>query len=282
MRIAYILLVHKSPGQFARMLRALHAPGNFYGVHVDRKAPKKVHEAIAAICLEYAEAFIIPPRVVNWAGWSVVAAELRGIKALLDRSEQWDRLVCLSGQDFPLVSQSRLRELLDREPTLNYLNCLPLLDPSFRDKLPRIEYYYIELFRRVRRIPGIRRKRPGSFVVHSGDQWFVLTREFAEFCSNAPVSLQIQRFMRFALVPDEMYFQTVIMNSKYASTCAQRNLRKIRWDDDGGGHPRILTMQDVPWLLEGEACFARKFDETLDDRVLEFLESRLRDGNGGG
>jgi hypothetical protein len=78
-----------------------------------------------------------------------------------------------------------------------------------------------------------------------------------------------------------MYFQTVIMNSKYASTCAHRNLRKIRWDHGGGDHPRILTMQDVPWLLEGEECFARKFDETLDDRVLEFLESRLRDENPG-
>lgn len=278
MRIAYILLVHKSPGQVARLLRALHAPGNFYGIHVDRKAAKEVHNAIAEICLEYAEAFIIPPRVVNWAGWSVVAAELHGIKALLDRSEQWDRLVCLSGQDFPLVSQSRLRELLDREPTLNYLNSLPL-DPAFKDKLPRIEYYYFELFRRVRRIRRIRRKRPGGFVVHSGDQWFILTREFAEFCLNAPLSRQIQRFMRFALVPDEMYFPTVIMNSKFASTCAQRNLRKIRWDQGGGHHPRILTMQDVPWLLEGDECFARKFDETLDDRVLELLESRLRDGN---
>lgn len=280
MRIAYILLVHKAPAQISRMMRAIYAPGNFYCFHVDRKAPKAVHDAIAAICLEYPEAFVIPPRVVNWGGWSMVAAELHGIKALLARSEQWDHVVCLSGQDFPLVSQSRLRETIDREPTLNYLSCLPL-DPGLKNKLRRIEYYYVELFRRQRRILRIRRKHPGDFVVHGGDQWFVLTREFAEFSLNAPISRRIQRFMRFTVVPDEMYFQTVIMNSKFASTCAQRHLSKIAWDAGDADHPRILTLKDLPWLLEGDECFARKFDERLDDRVLKFLESRLSNENPG-
>lgn len=277
MRIAYLLLVHKSPTQIARMLRALYAPGNVYCFHVDRKAPKEVHDAVAAICREYAQAFTIPSRLVIWSGWSIVAAELEGIKALLSRSAEWDHVVCLSGQDFPLVSQSRLRELLDREPAINYLSLFPLDDPEFKHRQRRLEYYYVELFRRVRRIRRIRRKRPGSFVVHTGDQWFVLTRAFAEFAVNDPLARQIQRYMRWTQVADEMYFQTVIMNSKFASTCAQRTLSKIRWDPGRANHPRILTMEDVPWLLEGEECFARKFDETLDDRVLELLESRVRD-----
>jgi hypothetical protein len=273
MRIAYLLLVHQSSTQLERLLRAIDTPGNVLGVHVDAKTPKSGFEEIRAVCEAFSNVSMLSRRRVTWGGWSIVAAELAGIAELLDRSREWDHLVCLSGQDFPLVSQRRLRAIFDADPNRNYLSAVPLAQwPTL--KLKRLQYPYIELANRVQRIP-IRRPIPRAFEIFGGDQWFMITRSFAQHCVTDPLARRIARYSRFTLVPDEMYFSTVIMNSPFRDTCAGRSLRKISWHRSTGASPGTITMADVDWLTSGDECFARKFDQAIDRQVLELLERRL-------
>jgi hypothetical protein len=71
-------------------------------------------------------------------------------------------------------------------------------------------------------------------------------------------------------MPEEFFFQTALMDSRFESTLVADNKRKIIWD--GGPHPRTLTTADLPALLTSGAWFARKFDDAVDPDLLDAID----------
>ena len=47
MSLAYLILTHQKPQQFARLFDAIYHPADHFAVHVDRKAPLAVREAMS-------------------------------------------------------------------------------------------------------------------------------------------------------------------------------------------------------------------------------------------
>ncbi len=48
----------------------------------------------------------------------------------------------------------------------------------------------------------------------------------------------------------------------------------MRWPEKES-HPRVLTMDDLPAMLESESLFARKFDTAEDEDVLTRLAEQV-------
>ena len=51
--LAYFLLVHRYPGQFKRMFKAIYAPGNIYLIHIDKSSGWAMAEDIASFLAHY-------------------------------------------------------------------------------------------------------------------------------------------------------------------------------------------------------------------------------------
>jgi hypothetical protein len=83
----------------------------------------------------------------------------------------------------------------------------------------------------------------------------------------------VVRFFEHAFIPDELFFQTVLMNSAHAESIVDDNLRYIDWAAHPG--PKILREEDLPRLLVSDKLFARKFDATVDADVLDRLDEHL-------
>lgn len=84
----------------------------------------------------------------------------------------------------------------------------------------------------------------------------------------------IMRWAHESLVIDEAFFQSVLMSApgfKFALSA----YRYFKFDRSKFGHPAVLTAQDFPDLTASEAYFARKFDVTVDDRVLDMVDEAL-------
>jgi len=77
------------------------------------------------------------------------------------------------------------------------------------------------------------------------------------------------RFFDHAMVPDECFFQTLLMNSPLAPTIAKGALTYIHWRPPW---PGILTMADLPRILASDCLLARKFDPAVDREVLDQLD----------
>src|SRR3546814_16638153 len=76
---------------------------------------------IAAFLKPYQGVAIIESKKALWGGYSLVDAELRGMKQLLKMNRSWTHYINLSGQDFPLKSQAYIRDFLRANPRRQYI-----------------------------------------------------------------------------------------------------------------------------------------------------------------
>jgi hypothetical protein len=107
-----------------------------------------------------------------------------------------------------------------------------------------------------------------------GSPYWALARPLVELVhAFVKVRPDVLRFFEHVYIPDEVFFQTVLMNSEQASSIVDDNLRYIDWQARPA--PKILTTEDLPALVESRKLFARKFDVEVDAAVLDELDARL-------
>jgi len=273
--IAYLILVHRYPGQFKRLFRAIFHPANYYLIHVDKRSGVGLQTEIQDFLSSFANASLLKSQSTLWGGYSLVNAELRGVAELLKMGLKWEFFINLSGQDFPLKSQTRIQDFLNRNIGKDFIGVAD--QRKIRpDTLPRIEKYYVEFGDRILQIP-ITRPYLRGVNPYIGGQWKILSRTFCEFVCY---SLEVERFKRFyrhTLISDEGFFQTVIMNTSYEGRIVNDDKRTIVWVPMGTIklRPKDFTSKDAEFLLGSQGLFARKFDETVDAGILSILESNL-------
>jgi Core-2/I-Branching enzyme len=277
MRIAYFLLVHQYPHLFKRMFRAIYAPENVYLVHIDKKSTAFLHQEIRSLLSNYPNVRIMQPRDCIYCGYSMVDIELKAIEELLD--EDWDFFMNLSGQDFPLQTQGSIRDYLTGKREQNFVHIIDV-DRDWAAAKFRTQWYFVEykfgslpIFRRKRVWPlPIRTPYPTGYKEYGGSQWFTASRRFCEYVCRDPEVDKLKRYYKHTYIPDEHFFQAAIMHSPFRNTVINDNKRLIQWRNK---RIHTFTMADRETLATSEAFFARKFDETVDGQIVDYLEARL-------
>ncbi len=276
MSIAYLVLVHRFPEQFKRLFRAIYHPNNHYLISVDQKSGSEFFTDIEVFLKDFPNAYIIESGKVIWGGYSMVQSELEGMKHLLALDLNWDFFINLSGQDFPLKTQAQIYDFLGRNRKRNFLKVAN--QATVRpDTMNRIENHFHETDTGV----SSTHKRPFLKGVTSyiGGQWMILTRDCCEFICNSGEARKFEDFYRHTLIPDESFFQTVLMNTSFSGEIVDDDKRAIIWIPEGDIklRPKTFTKTDLKFLLKGDNLFARKFDEVVDEEILCLLESTLLD-----
>jgi len=274
--IVYLILVHRYPGQFKRLFRAIYHPANYYLVHVDRRSGVGLQTEIQDFLSSFPNASLLKSKSILWGGYSMVDAELRGIKELLKIGSEWEFFINLSAQDFPLKSQMYIQDFLSRNIGKDFIKVAN--QSKFRpDTLSRIENYVTESGDSMLSTPILKRPYLRTVTPYIGNQWMILSRKFCEFVSYSPEVDRFKRFYRHTFIADEGFFQTVIMNCSYEGTIVNDDKRIIVWVPLGTIklRPRDFTSKDAKFLLASQGLFARKFDETVDAEILNILESNL-------
>ncbi len=295
--IAYFILVHRYPNQFKRLFKAIYNPANQYLIHVDRKSQKDLYAQVAFFLEEFPNAYMLESQNVVWGGYSMVDVELKGMKKLLKINAKWDFFVNLSGQDFPLKTQTAIQSFLKKNSKSSFLKFVDQVEER-PNTLNRIQNYFQETSVGFNGTPT-KRKYLADTTAYIGGQWKILTRECCEFLCTSPKVKKFRTFYKHTLIPDESFFQTVLMNSGYEGKLINDDKRAIIWIPDFGPklnsknftanttseliasgeiklRPKVLTKKDMPFLLSSEALFARKLDETVDSLIFDTLETKLK------
>ena len=279
--IAYLILAHKSPKQLHRLMRAIFDPANYYAIHIDRTAALEVHKAAAEIAASSDRVQVLPSINCRHAGFSLVKAQQRGIRALIRAGADWSHFINLSGEDFPLHAQATIMNRLASAEGINFVN---VFDPWASGRWPDPDERYDGVYweppgskraRRVAKLTVRRRWILGGAKLYGASQWMILSRDFCEFVSRRTNVWRYIGFFRNTYVPDESFYPTVLMNSKWRHRLTPENLRFVDWTS-GPERPRILRLEDLDRLLSSGALFARKLNADVDESLLDSLERRVQ------
>lgn len=277
MKLAYIVSAYKLPELLGRILRRLDSENSTFVVHVDRKTKRRAFEEMVAGAAGVRDVHFLERHPCHWGDFGHVGATLKGIRHLLARRDSFDYAVLLTGQDYPLCPPGEIAAFLAQADGKSFMHNWPLPYPLWdgRGGLDRLEsWHFIRYRRRLHvRLP-LRRSLPGDLLPFGGTPYWILSRPVVEwidyFVTSNP---QFVRFFEHVFVPDELFFQTIVMNSPLADTVQNDDLRYMDWERIPA--PAVLGVQDLPKLLASKALLARKFDPTVDARVLDLLDAHM-------
>lgn len=279
MKIAYLILAHNNPAHLGRLIDGLKTADTDFFVHIDKKS--NLDEFIH---LAGPQVFFSKQRVpVYWGTFSQVEATLALMQQALAAGD-YDYLVLLSGADYPIQSTSYIQDFFRVNAGKQFISTLKMPNLAAGKPLALLEDYNIEgkykkikrrLYRLLQKLgfAGFKRNYQaalGGLTPYAGAQWWALTREACEYIFDfIKTHPEFIRLYQKVVVPDEMFFQTIIGNSAYADSLA-RSLTYSDWQP-GKSSPENMTVDHVEKLKKnrqyfmqcsnygkGEVLFARK------------------------
>ena len=111
--IAFSHIVHHEIGIFEMFMASMYRPQNSHCIYIDRKASKLIHSAVQAIVNCYNERFSDSKGKlyvydwtdpIYWGHISLLEADLRCLRSLLENNNRWEYYVNTAGSELPLVT----------------------------------------------------------------------------------------------------------------------------------------------------------------------------------
>ncbi len=275
MRIAYIISAYRKPEHLVRLIQRLHTGANTaFFVHVDAKTDEATNRSMVEGVRHLDHVRFLPRHRCHWGGFGHVAASLKGIQELLDSGFGADYAVLLSESDYPIKSNDFIRRFLAARDGRSFFMHFPLPSESWSGGgLPRIRDWHLRWRRLHLRLP-LRRSLPLRLAPWGGSAYWCLSGHAVEsvhrFVQDHP---EYVRFFRHVDIPDETFFQTILLNSPLAGECDYVRLHYTEWNREPA--PAVLTKDDYPHLAASDCLFARKFDPTVDEEVLDLIDENL-------
>jgi hypothetical protein len=305
-KIAYVLTAYQDPEQLLRLVNALDEYADFF-VHVDAKVDIVPFSEKFAGRLNVR--FVDRRYLIQWGGFDQVQSQTELLRAALGTGEDYLRIVCLSGADYPTWSNAAIRAEFERHPDreeimgLNLETCesapqkdkvaiyhfgrnLPFANPTFRRAFSGTFRWIMRRspFRKPIRAPIGGHPCP----VHFGSDYWALSRDCAKhvhaILSGDP---GFEKYFRTAFAPSELCVQTIVFNStfrerailkpgpEYRGLWQLTPLHHIRY----GAQIAVMEPKDLAEITGKSKMFVRKLSSTRSGELYLLLEE-LRKSRG--
>jgi len=292
MKIAYIILAHKLPEQLVRLVRKLNDDDARFFIHIDKRTADPIRRRMVEPLSTCKNIEYLKRHAVNWGDFGCVEATLEGLKQAAASGGSYDYTILLTGQCYPIKSNAQIKERLGAHRGGSFIEYFPLPHEPWQNEnggLDRLNFYYVNwrgrrrsLFKRallslppswlalVKQSP-IWRLPPADLDLFGGSAYWCLTRDCVEYINDfARQNRKFVDFFKYSLIPDEILFQTILLNSPLKDRMINDNLRYILWSSSS--HPYNLGREDASRFVNSDKLFARKFDTTVDSEVLDLID----------
>ena len=108
---AFLMMVHKSPELFSRIVHILAAPNHYFFVHIDKKT--KDYEQYKEAVKDVTNVIFTERISVFHGGVSQIYCELLLYKAALSAMPRMDYFHLISGQDYPLRTNKQFDDFFE-------------------------------------------------------------------------------------------------------------------------------------------------------------------------
>jgi hypothetical protein len=306
MKLAYIILAHKNPEQLTRLIARLNTKTTSFFIHVDQTTDRETYDQMVKSLSVFSNIYWLKRYDTYWGSFRAVKATYEGIQELFKQNIEFDYVVFLTGQDYPIKSISYIEAYLTKNTGKEFIEYYPLpcqewKNPNFTINVDRVENWFINgklvkhdfialpeqaslksrLFLSgcslLMRLNILRRKRkfPEGFQPFGGSAYWCISRNCAEYINNfIQQNPAFINFFRFAGLTDEVFFQTIILNSPFKEQVINDDLKYVVWPG-----PAIFNKNDLENLKNSSDLFARKFDAAIDTEVLDLIDQKILEAN---
>lgn len=277
MKHVILIHAHKDPAQLNALVGQLAHEDFLIYVHVDARSRIDVSRVAAP-------ARVVRRRIaVHWGRWSQVRAILNSLSEIVGAVPAFDKVVLISGQDFPLLPNAALKRALDSWHGRELIECVPAGPEGWACQeryqyvhwpgAGRVPRFACKALARGMRALGLRRRMVGGMRAYGGSSWWALSRPcIGAILDRVAADPALERFFRTVSCPDELFFQTLIMDSPFAANVVPDNFRYLVWPGGGARSPKILDAGDFPAIARSAAHFCRKLDPAISAGLLPMLE----------
>lgn len=292
LRSAYLVLAHRAPRQVLRLIDRLDGPGAHVFVHASRNAEPGFFEHIQDAVAARTQVSLVERQVVRWGRAGLAKAVLAAIHQACIDNIRLDFLTILSGQDYPVRGRVHIESTLSEHVDYTLMEARKVPDEIWgAGGKERYSVRHVTLAGREIRYPPFTRREdwlgrssrllvrprelPHGLQPYGGSSWISFTSDAVGFLNEfarTAKGRQVLRFFNSVLHPEEMLFQTILMNSELSNRVHTRNYRYIDWSVEPK-HPKVLSMNDYEKLLTSGAFLARKFDEVESPAIMDALDA---------
>ena len=277
MKIAYIILVHKNPKQLIRLINCLDVEKSTFFVHIDKKTNQNIYQEICEFINKKSNIFLLKRKNIYWGDFSQIHPVLLGIKEIFKQNIDFDYVKLLTGQDYPIKSRKEIEDFLLANSEKSFMEYFSIPSKDWENGgemnggIDRIKYWYLRILKKRYKIP-IERKFPKGFQPFAGSAYWCLSRECAEYLKDfVQRKKAFVNFFKNVNLPDEIFFQTIFLNSPLKEKIINNNLTYTYWHYNSP-NPEILTKNHLKEISESSCLFARKFDIYQDSKILDLLD----------
>ena len=271
-KICILILAHKNYNQTMKLINHLKKDFDLF-VHIDKKSALKIDS--------FENVKVYKKFKVYHGGFSQIVTTLFLMEEAIKNN--YDRYIFISAQDIPLKNNFEIKDFFennDRE-YLSYENIRNneglYKEMSFRLNAYNFGFWYRKLLSRkireiISKIPFIKRQTPEN--IYYGSQWWNLTKDAISYILKFVVENKnyLERF-KYTWGSDEFFFQSILMQSKLKNNCENNCLRYLIWQ---GGVPIVFKLKDYDNFIRGGVnLFARKFDEKIDNDIIDKLYKKI-------
>lgn len=250
-------------------------------IHVDKKSPISLDDINkrAKTFKEYR---------IYWGAINHLNAVLSLLKKAIDDENEYDYFHIITGQDFFCTSPHRFDNVLGFDGKI-YMETFPIPNENWvwENGLAIYKYRTFSNFLDVRNSPlrllnkifvRIQKsfklyQRLPSYQLYGGSLYMSLTRNSVMIALESSIGKHLLKHLKYSLCGEEVYFQTVIMNSDMKDLVVDNKLRYMDWSTNPG--PKVLDMSDYEKIGEDKFLFCRKIDSKISKSLLDTLRSRF-------
>jgi hypothetical protein len=239
-QLAFGLMIYQKDSQsiqqvlesFHRLFDSIYTPHNhLYLIHLDIKSDPYLHFEIQNICSKKDNCYKIYSRNVAWGSLSTGEMMLALMQEALEVPSSpisWEYFLLLGHESLPVVSLSRIEEILTSYPSgTNFMNCWSLDGYNFFGQHEQNQNRLTEVF--VDNFAGslvpasvsspssdsngqgkMKRSPPGDIIFYKSLQQMILSVEFVRYAVYGPLTKRIMLYLTNVRTSDEMLFPTIL------------------------------------------------------------------------
>lgn len=289
-RHAYLIMAHNNFEYLKTLIELVDDPRNDVFIHIDKKANFNDFDMLKKD-IHFSTIHFIDQRSVKWAGLSGILCELDLLKAATKKAE-YDYYHLLSGSDLLINTQNNIHNFFDQNKGQEFVE----FDDQEIDEeyLERVKYYFLfqdvygrnrknplllglyvldKILLRIQKILRVNRIKKYNLEFQKGTNWFSITHDFAIHVISR--EKWIYKTFKYSLSGDELFLQTILINSSFRENLKQANNLKenlnMRLIDWSRGKPYTWRAEDYNLMINSNMFFARKVDPKVDNEIITMI-----------
>jgi hypothetical protein len=272
-QVAAVVLAHDDPAKVRRLLAALDGVDVF--LHCDRRTDDELLRRMLAGAGP--RVFMVPRCRTTLCSWSLVEAELAGLRLAVERSRA-EHVAVLSGACYPLVPVAELEDELSRWRGVTRMQLDPIPHEGWSTRrnrdggMWRFSRRFITFQGQlvwVNGVPlrGARRAIPRELCLHGSSQWKIYARHHAQALLDVLGQRpDLARFWRTTYVPDESCVASVLQSPALVGSIVEQVRDDLPWFINWNEpvrvfHPGWLGEADFPRLRAERTAPSRRPDD---------------------